>query len=812
MNNSYRFWLILVILLISLSGCTKEEEAIEQVDLSDISSEQLIEVDFLKMFDYEVQETFHFSGTGEYYRRDTLERIDDVKNPSNYKLYVFERNIDDMSGGYNGDLTSTFELKVSEDQVSYNYIDGIEQVLLQKPLVIGRTWETLRLDSTYGFIRVLAKLDEVTEDGDLVVSYVSMEDYIEESDFAYSTSMVFSKDNGLIGEYIGDPSMGIQRTLIKTSTSPEPDYISRYVNPSDVMKALYQDDEFGNYVSDGLIKAWVWQESESDSERYETYENYLNGLPENRVRNIARAASTLKSFMAKSDEDFELVESFVTYYETTIGSLDAGFLNIDGIDPLDAIFTFYDYDGESNHMYVIPSSEQSNATNAAVSDLLYGNGINIVILEGYPYIRTDADFLMRTITATSEKIQDYLDYKELQYDIFPLYTEGYLIQSPDAIANALYGFETYAHKYPSDYAFEDASYYSEYFFSVLVLPSMYDVDYKYNASGYLNDSFKAAYETYVTLYQGSKYTSYFEEILNLLETHSGKYSSALNDYLIELGYDADTAFMSEAIEQLSDYNAIQRVDSHELPTRRKVVTVDSMSALIDAIGPNTEIRLEPGLYSIPYVDMDMEYVRIESGIMHIRDVTGLTIVGLGNDPVDMVTESYYEVVILTASSDIYFSNIRMGHTYPYCVGDVLNIQNSDDIYLDKMILFGCGYNGITLSFVDTFHMTNSLISDCQASALNFDHVSDVSIEATKLLRNGQQVIRVYEGEDITFSSVAIRDNTKIMYETGAGDGLLSFEETPSVIFDRVSVKGMTGQTIITGGGQVYDLEGEEIEF
>ena len=48
----------------------------------------------------------------------------------------------------------------------------------------------------------------------------------------------------------------------------------------------------------------------------------------------------------------------------------------------------------------------------------------------------------------------------------------------------------------------------------------------------------------------------------------------------------------------------------DAPPKRKIVTVKTAEAFIEAIGPDREIRLEPGEYVLSHVkDRHMKYVR-----------------------------------------------------------------------------------------------------------------------------------------------------------------------------------------------------------
>ncbi len=164
-----------------------------------------------------------------------------------------------------------------------------------------------------------------------------------------------------------------------------------------------------------------------------------------------------------------------------------------------------------------------------------------------------------------------------------------------------------------------------------------------------------------------------------------------------------------------------------------VYYVSSMEELLNAIGPDAEIVVEPGYYNISeYVDEVWEaegekwneshpYVQLqecEDGVeVVIRDVSGLYITGdsVNTADVEFVTESEYGAVFTFMNcSDMMLEMMTFGHvTSGLGEGNVLNF--SDCAYVE---LFGLdincseGYGISARSGCEEFFVTECVVRDC----------------------------------------------------------------------------------------------------
>jgi len=802
-KKKMQFWL-LILCMFSMIGCTAQEEGNseeEKLILSDTGNNQVVLMDFQKMFPYEQGETLKYTGTAEYARTDTVERVDKILSPEPYTLYMVEQEVEDMSGGELGDTTSLYQLKVSEDQVSYFYKEGLEQILIQKPIALGNTWKTIRLDDMLGFVPVVAEITEIENDN-ITVSFV-LDATIEQAD-AYDRfqSVTFKSDLGIIREQLGEGDVAVERILSKTTSSPDATYISRYVSPKDLTQTFYKGNEIIRYVEDANLQSQLWKEDVSDSQRYSTYETYLNHLDRDDLRNLSRAKKMLTAYMLFTNEDFQLVESFTSFYEGVMMNLSWDLLLINTPNNTYLYDEIYTYDAESNQIVVRLTNEITDPALRAIAGVFKKNGIGIVMLEGDPYFQASGDFLMRGIAKDDAKIETYLAYKAIEFDAFPIFSEGYLLKSADQIGDLLYEFENAYRTYQNDDAFEEAKYYADYFFEVFVVPTSYEYEENKYVGGYIHTSFLEAYKSYIKTYPDSTYTAILENVLSLLEKNNGRYSTSLNDYLNDLGYEAALPSMTAALLQEKEFNSIVPVAIASKPSRSSTVTVDSLQMLLENIKPDTELILSPGLYSFSEADeYESEYAVLKDGILMIRNIEGLTVRGEGNQPVDLMANGYMEVLSLKNVSDVVIENLRVGHRYTYCVGNVINLIDSDAIWIDHVILYGCGYRGIETTRSNNVVISNALISDCQASALTMVSSQKIAVMNTLIKRNGEQVIQATDSSDIRFEDVTMSENTVTMYE--GQQGKFKIDNTEGFTFlDNVTYDSVAGQRLIEGNGEI----------
>jgi hypothetical protein len=264
--------------------------------------------------------------------------------------------------------------------------------------------------------------------------------------------------------------------------------------------------------------------------------------------------------------------------------------------------------------------------------------------------------------------------------------------------------------------------------------------------------------------------------------------------------------MAEALLQEKEFEGIMPVAIASKPNRQHQIEVSSLQMLLENLQPDTTLILKPGLYAISAVEAyESEYAVLSDGVLTIRDVEGVTLKGEGDQPVDLMADGYMAVLNLENTSDIVIENLRIGHRYTYCVGNVINLLESDAIWIDQVILYGCGYRGIEMTGSHNIVISNSLISDCQASALTIISSQKIAVMNTLIKRNGEQVIQAIEADDVRFENVTMSANTTPMYENQQGK--FKIENTKNFVFlDNVTYDSVDGQNLIDGNGVILNME------
>ncbi len=162
------------------------------------------------------------------------------------------------------------------------------------------------------------------------------------------------------------------------------------------------------------------------------------------------------------------------------------------------------------------------------------------------------------------------------------------------------------------------------------------------------------------------------------------------------------------------------------------VQVGNVKELLEAIGPDTQIWLEPGVYDLStWLDAgqdcpDSGWLSFEACFdgteLVVRGVNGLKISGLGTDCSEtsvVVQPRYADVIRFENCTDIEIGNITFGHTIDRgsCVGDVLEFQNCDRIKLARLDLYGCGTYGLDCEYCSDLRMESSTVRDCSYGIL-----------------------------------------------------------------------------------------------
>jgi len=197
---------------------------------------------------------------------------------------------------------------------------------------------------------------------------------------------------------------------------------------------------------------------------------------------------------------------------------------------------------------------------------------------------------------------------------------------------------------------------------------------------------------------------------------------------------------------------------------RKVITVSSMTELIQAIGSDRIIHLAPGQYdlskgyqvknaSISWVD---EY---DGPCPVVKSVSNMALVGDGNETV-MIRPQYGWVMSFDTCSGIRISNLIFGHTTPgQCLGGVLRFKNCDDTEIRSSELYGSGTYGLGLERASAFLMEDCNVHDCTYGLATLESSSDVTFNNTAFRHTGEfELISVVSSDHIAWNDCDFEDN------------------------------------------------------
>ncbi|MCQ2494326.1 MAG: right-handed parallel beta-helix repeat-containing protein [Lachnospiraceae bacterium] len=206
------------------------------------------------------------------------------------------------------------------------------------------------------------------------------------------------------------------------------------------------------------------------------------------------------------------------------------------------------------------------------------------------------------------------------------------------------------------------------------------------------------------------------------------------------------------------------------------VSVKSVSKLLDAIKPNTNITLKEGDYNFStelkelYGDNGNEfnkahkYVKIEATDdgyqVIVENVSHLTIECKKDANVEWSNSSAYASVMkFVDCKDISISDVSMTHSRhrENANGDVLSFKDCENIELKRVNLSGAEGYGITLTNVTEFTMDEADIFDCAAGALNVRKGNEIAFDKCFIHEMGGTLIKA-SGSEISFDECSFFSN------------------------------------------------------
>jgi parallel beta-helix repeat protein len=203
----------------------------------------------------------------------------------------------------------------------------------------------------------------------------------------------------------------------------------------------------------------------------------------------------------------------------------------------------------------------------------------------------------------------------------------------------------------------------------------------------------------------------------------------------------------------------------------KTVSVSNARQFLEALGSNRIIEMMPGRYNLsewaPCECDDDRRLQLSEGVswsgggIVLRNINNLVIRGARDGGIsEIVIESLWaEIMSFYNSSNISIENITAGHTERpgICDGGVLYFEESSQISITGVNMYGSGTRGLTLVKVHGMRVADSQIYECTADIMLLNFSSNISFENC-LFRDNGGGINSYQSENVTFSKCKFRNN------------------------------------------------------
>ncbi|OPX43414.1 hypothetical protein CLHUN_27590 [Ruminiclostridium hungatei] len=202
----------------------------------------------------------------------------------------------------------------------------------------------------------------------------------------------------------------------------------------------------------------------------------------------------------------------------------------------------------------------------------------------------------------------------------------------------------------------------------------------------------------------------------------------------------------------------------------KEVTVSNVDELFAALGTNSHIKLKPGIYNISdlkqgYSDSkNIFWEEVYDGNkLVLKEISNLTIEGLGDKPVEIVVEPRYaDVLTFLDCENVNIKNVKAGHTIEKgaCIGGVFNFDSSKDIAVSNSILYGCGTYGIIANNTENLKLSDSIIEECTEGVMAISKCKNFEF-SNSIFRKCESygLFGIYSSTAIVFDKCEIAENT-----------------------------------------------------
>ena len=218
-----------------------------------------------------------------------------------------------------------------------------------------------------------------------------------------------------------------------------------------------------------------------------------------------------------------------------------------------------------------------------------------------------------------------------------------------------------------------------------------------------------------------------------------------------------------------------------------VYTVSNVDDFIAAIGPDREIRLEPGTYDLSTASTyagetgnewcfwDEVYDGYE---LVIQLTNNLTITG-GGKGVTILSAAprYAQVLRLNSCRNVSMTGFTAGHTKEpgACVGGVICLEYDRGVSIRDVGLYGCGVTGVSADNCTDLTVANSDIYECSYNGIQVLNSTGVNVVNCRLYDLGKneeweasEVFNLVSSSDIAISDCEIYGNLSQYFVRSSG--------------------------------------------
>ena len=219
-----------------------------------------------------------------------------------------------------------------------------------------------------------------------------------------------------------------------------------------------------------------------------------------------------------------------------------------------------------------------------------------------------------------------------------------------------------------------------------------------------------------------------------------------------------------------------------------IIKVNNALEFVEAIGSNITIQLEGN--TIYFSDIssskfgnNYRFNDVYGGghELVIFDVSNFKIIGLGENPVKIISKNQYsDVIEFNDCNDIAIENIDSGHGADEeengFEGNALCFSNTKNININKSVLFGI--SGIYAKKVKNLKCNNSIFKECLSDIMTIDECKEVEFNTCKFIKN-YNFINLSNSSYVTFNNCSVTDNIS--------ESILSIQNCMNVIFNNCTI-------------------------